>query len=137
MRLLAALAVCLCALPLLGASGCDEGGEGTTATVATSGASNGPSASGPEGGEIARVLATVDAGGQLPYEEDGGTFENREGLLPDHPLGYYREYTVVTPGEYTRGARRLVIGEGGEVFYTSDHYSSFIRIDPGDYGGSG
>jgi len=79
---------------------------------------------------IAGVLAAIESGDPLPYEEDGGTFQNREGLLPAQPLGYYREYTVETPGSPDRGARRLVIGEAGETFYTDDHYASFIRIDP-------
>jgi len=83
-----------------------------------------------ESAEIGRVLAAIDSGEPLPYEEDGGTFQNREGLLPDQPLGYYREYTVETPGSPDRGARRLVIGEGGEIYYTDDHYASFRQIDP-------
>jgi ribonuclease T1 len=83
-----------------------------------------------ESAEIGRVLAVIDSGEPLPYEEDGGTFQNREGLLPDQPLGYYREYTVETPGSPDRGASRLVIGEGGEVYYTDDHYASFREIDP-------
>ena len=53
--------------------------------------------------------------------------------MPDEPLGYYREYTVETPGSPDRGARRLVIGSGGETYYTDDHYASFERIDPEDY----
>jgi len=69
----------------------------------------------------------------LPYEEDGGTFQNREGLLPSQPLGYYREYAVETPGAPDRGARRLVIGEAGETYDTADHYASFTRIDPADF----
>jgi ribonuclease T1 len=85
----------------------------------------------PEGerAEIDRVLAAIESGGPLAYEEDGGTFQNREGLLPEEPIGYYREYTVETPGSPDRGARRLVIGEGGEVYYTDDHYASFREIE--------
>jgi ribonuclease T1 len=82
--------------------------------------------------EIAATLAAIESG-DLPHEEDGDVFQNREGLLPDQPLGYYREYTVDTPGSPDRGARRLVIGEGGEVYYTDDHYASFTEIDPEDY----
>ena len=48
--------------------------------------------------------------------------------MPEQPTGYYREYTVETPGSDDRGARRLVIGEEGEIFYTRDHYESFVRI---------
>ena len=83
---------------------------------------------------IAAVLAAVESGEPLPYEEDGQTFQNREGLLPAQPLGYYSEYTVETPGSPDRGARRLVIGDGGETYYTADHYASFTRIDPEDFG---
>jgi ribonuclease T1 len=79
------------------------------------------------------VLAAIDSEVPLPYAEDGQTFQNREGLLPAHPIGYYREYTVETPGSPDRGARRLVIGEAGETYYTADHYASFTRIDPGDF----
>lgn len=82
---------------------------------------------------IARVLEAIESGEPLPYEQDGQTFQNREGLLPERPLGYYREYTVETPGSPDRGARRLVIGEGGETYYTDDHYASFTEIDPEDY----
>ena len=97
-------------------------------TSAETGTAQIPSAE--ESGEIGRVLAAIDSGEPLPYEEDGGTFQNREGLLPDQPLGYYREYTVETPGSPDRGARRLVIGEDGEVYYTDDHYASFREIEP-------
>ena len=55
-------------------------------------------------------------------------FGNREGLLPDQRSGYYREYTVPTPGSQDRGARRLVIGAAGEIYYTDDHYASFRRV---------
>lgn len=87
-----------------------------------------------EEAEITAVLAAIESGQQFPYEEDGQTFQNREGLLPAQPLGYYAEYTVETPGSPDRGARRLVIGDGGETYYTSDHYASFTQIDPGDFG---
>jgi len=83
---------------------------------------------------IAVVLQAIEDGDPLPYEEDGQTFQNREGLLPPQPIGYYAEYTVETPGSPDRGARRLVIGDGGETYYTDDHYASFTRIDPADYG---
>jgi ribonuclease T1 len=86
-----------------------------------------------EAAAIEATLATIDSGEPLPYEEDGGVFQNREGLLPDQPLGYYREYTVETPGSPDRGARRLVIGEGGETYYTDDHYASFTEIEPAEF----
>jgi ribonuclease T1 len=71
----------------------------------------------------------IEAGGPFPEpEHDGGTFGNREELLPDRPMGYYREYTVPTPGLDHRGARRIVAGEDDELYWTADHYSSFARI---------
>ncbi|HUF20124.1 MAG TPA: ribonuclease domain-containing protein [Burkholderiales bacterium] len=74
------------------------------------------------------TLALIRKGGPFPYSRDGTTFFNREGRLPAAGRGYYREYTVPTPGERTRGARRIVAGRGGELYYTADHYQSFKRI---------
>lgn len=73
-------------------------------------------------------------GGPFPYpHKDGSVFGNREKLLPVQPRGYYREYTVKTPGSRDRGARRLVCGgmqmtKPDVCFYTSDHYASFQRV---------
>ncbi len=76
---------------------------------------------------------TIRAGGPFPYGKDGAAFGNRERLLPARPRGYWREYTVDTPGARNRGARRIVCG--GEppsapesCYYTDDHYTSFRRI---------
>lgn len=82
------------------------------------------------------TLALIKAGGPFPYVRDGSTFNNREKILPPHPRGYYREYTVTTPGARDRGARRIVAGGGatgdvrtsGEYYYSDDHYNSFRRI---------
>jgi len=82
--------------------------------------------------EAREVLALVKSGGPFRYERDGVVFGNREGLLPKHPRGYYREYTVPTPGARNRGARRLVCGGPKTAlvvcYYTADHYQSFARI---------
>ena len=78
--------------------------------------------------EAQATLALIDQGGPYPFEQDGTTFGNFEGLLPDHPHGYYHEYTVVTPGSQDRGARRVVTGDAGEFYWTEDHYVSFERI---------
>jgi ribonuclease T1 len=74
------------------------------------------------------TLRLIERGGPFPYDKDGSVFQNREGILPARPRGYYREYTVITPGENDRGARRIVGGDGGELYYTDDHYDSFSRI---------
>jgi ribonuclease T1 len=79
--------------------------------------------------------ALILAGGPFPYQKDGTVFGNRERLLPRHPRGYYREYTVKTPGARNRGARRIVCGgkpptQPEACYYTDDHYASFKRIAP-------
>lgn len=78
--------------------------------------------------EAAEVVGRIDAGGPFGFDQDGATFENREGFLPDRPRGYYREYTVPTPGSDDRGARRIVTGREGEMYWTADHYDSFAWI---------
>lgn len=77
-----------------------------------------------------QTLARIEAGGPFPYRQDGRIFGNRERLLPPRSRGYYREYTVRTPGARDRGARRIVAGRQGEYYYTEDHYRSFRRIVP-------
>jgi len=76
----------------------------------------------------------IHQGGPFPYEKDGTVFGNRERLLPAHKRGYYREYTVATPGSRNRGTRRIVCGgpptTPDACYYTADHYSSFRRIVP-------
>ena len=77
------------------------------------------------------TLRRIRDGGPFPYRQDGGVFQNRERLLPPRPHGWYREYTVDTPGSRDRGARRIVAGGDppSEFWYTADHYRSFRRID--------
>ena len=84
----------------------------------------------PEAQETERL---VHRGGPFPYSKDGSTFGNRERVLPARARGYYREYTVKTPGSRDRGARRIVCGgrqaQAPEAcFYSDDHYTSFRRI---------
>ena len=78
--------------------------------------------------EARQTLALIRKGGPFPYAKDGAIFGNREAILPAKKRGYYREYTVKTPGERTRGARRIIWGAGGEFYYTEDHYNHFSRI---------
>ena len=83
--------------------------------------------------EALRTEQLIRSGGPLAYEKDGAVFSNRERLLPRQARGYYREYTVPTPGSRDRGARRIVCG-GREArapdtcYYSADHYASFKRI---------
>lgn len=81
--------------------------------------------------EALATLTTIERGGPFPYRQDGRVFENRERRLPQRPRGYYREYTVDTPGSPDRGARRIVTGgDPPEVFYyTDDHYRSFRTLE--------
>ncbi|MBD1539773.1 ribonuclease [Arthrobacter sp. S13_S34] len=78
-----------------------------------------------------RVLNLIRAGGPYRYSQDDQTFGNFERVLPRQDRGYYREYTVPTPGESDRGARRIVSGAGGDKYYTDDHYESFRFIAEG------
>ncbi|MET7984638.1 MULTISPECIES: ribonuclease domain-containing protein [unclassified Streptomyces] len=78
------------------------------------------------------TLDLIDSGGPFPYSQDGAVFQNREGVLPSQSTGYYHEYTVITPGSSTRGARRIVTGKKTlEDYYTSDHYVTFKLINFG------
>jgi guanyl-specific ribonuclease Sa len=81
--------------------------------------------------EARRTLRLIAAGGPFPYDRDGTTFQNRERRLPAQPPGYYREYTVPTPGSSDRGARRIVSGGNppSEFYYSDDHYRSFRRLE--------
>jgi len=82
----------------------------------------------------AQTYALIAQGGPFPYEKDGTVFGNRERLLPINNRGYYREYTVRTPGVRHRGKRRIVCGGKPRVpdvcYYTADHYASFRKIVP-------
>ncbi len=79
------------------------------------------------------TLRRIEAGGPFDHRQDGAVFQNRERRLPQQPRGYYREYTVETPGSRDRGARRIVSGGDPpvEYFYTDDHYGSFRRFEAG------
>lgn len=80
-----------------------------------------------------KVVKLIYQGGPFRYDKDGSVFGNREKLLPASNRSYYREYTVPTPGERSRGARRIVCGGfvptmPDACYYTDDHYASFRRI---------
>jgi guanyl-specific ribonuclease Sa len=74
------------------------------------------------------TLDRIARGERFPHRRDGSVFENREGLLPPQPRGYYKEYVHPTPGVDHAGLQRVVLGAGGEVYYTPDHYRTFIRV---------
>lgn len=81
--------------------------------------------------EARHTIALIQRGGPYPYRQDGGVFGNREKRLPHRPRGYYREFTVDTPGLKHRGARRIVTGgDPPEAwYYTDDHYDSFRSFE--------
>lgn len=86
--------------------------------------------------EATTTYHLIESGGPFPYpQNDGVVFGNREGILPSCSASYYREYTVPTPGASNRGARRIITGNGGEFFYTGDHYATFSVIDISGGGG--
>jgi len=78
--------------------------------------------------EARAAMRAIKMGGPFPYAKDGSVFANRERRLPARPSGYYREYTVPTPGARDRGARRIIAGRNAELYYTDDHYRRFKRI---------
>lgn len=122
------------ALTLVVASGLVAGGEVAARTANPQGADSSVSLAAlpPEVRSTHRLILT---GGPFPYDKDGVVFGNRERQLPRMARGYYREYTVKTPGAKNRGARRIVCGgkpptQPATCFYSDDHYASFRRIAP-------
>jgi RHS repeat-associated protein len=75
------------------------------------------------------TLDRIASGGKFPHKNDGSVFQNKEGLLPNKPNGYYREYVVPTPGAKGPGPQRIITGNGGERYYTPDHYGTFIPLN--------
>jgi ribonuclease T1 len=121
--------------------GAQEGSSHQGSQQSSGATASNPTATDPDSGlpwiersqlppEAIATLAEIDAGPPYAYDQDGETFQNREGILPQEALGYYEEFTVVTPGSSDRGARRIIAGAGGELYYTDDHYVSFSRIAP-------
>ncbi|MBE8517123.1 ribonuclease N [Amycolatopsis sp. H6(2020)] len=125
----------------------DNLGSGSTspspsASVTTTPAKGGAAVPGADSGLPVKALSAlpsqatdtwklIEAGGPYPYpRNDDVVFENREKRLPGKKSGYYHEYTVKTPGSADRGARRLITGQAHELYYTGDHYASFVVVDP-------
>jgi ribonuclease T1 len=78
--------------------------------------------------EARGTLHAIKQGGPFAFKRDGAVFNNFEKILPKRQHGYYHEYTVVKPGQKNRGVRRIISGEAGEYYYTTDHYQTFKRI---------
>ncbi|PZH10118.1 ribonuclease N [Streptomyces sp. NTH33] len=119
--LLVALAVLLTGCSPSGTTASGPAGPSWAHGMATVSASRLPA-------EARHTLDLIDRGGPFPYRQDGTVFGNFEKRLPKEPRGYYHEYTVRTPGARDRGARRIVTGQGGETYYTDDHYNSFRAV---------
>ena len=120
----------LCSLALGGCTNAAE--KAVQPATATAGLSTCPLSTLPR--EAADTVRVIHAGGPFPFpRNDGVVFGNRESHLPEHRRGYYREYTVVTPGSRSRSTRRIITGgsppvDPPEYFYTADHYDSFCAI---------
>lgn len=131
-RIIAAVVIAMMVITLAASLfGCSASGSGTaTKDKPTKDPVSGllfvPAADLPK--EAQQTLGLIDKGGPYPYSRDGIVFGNFEKLLPKQNRGYYHEYTVKTPGEKDRGARRIISGNGDERYYTDDHYKSFRRI---------
>jgi len=80
--------------------------------------------------DLGPALERIASGGRHPHLRDGSVYRNISGALPGRPYGYYKEYVVPTPGFKGPGPQRLVIGGGGEIYYTPDHYETFMEIEP-------
>ena len=146
---LAVLVLVVAGIPRTGDSPSTATSPAQTSAAASAKSYGGPAAARPTGTGVAnpsrlpevkaselpaearQVLVLIARGGPYPYSRDNITFGNFERVLPQKPSGYYREFTVPTPGESDRGARRIIAGDAGEKYYTADHYSSFSFIAEG------
>jgi ribonuclease T1 len=79
--------------------------------------------------EALTTIKNIKNGGPFPFPmHDGSAFLNREGILPSKASGYYKEYTIPTPGVHSRGPQRIITSQNGEMYYTPDHYNTFEHI---------
>ncbi len=78
--------------------------------------------------DLAPTLERIERGDRLRFAHDGSKFANREGRLPHKPAGYYHEFVHPTPGISGPGPQRIIVGREGEIYYTHDHYQTFLRI---------
>jgi guanyl-specific ribonuclease Sa len=79
--------------------------------------------------DVGPTLDRIERGERLAFSHDGTTFQNRERRLPQKASGYYQEYVHPTPGVSGPGPQRIIVGRGGEIYYTPDHYRTFQRLD--------
>lgn len=77
---------------------------------------------------VVDVAGLIESRGPFKYPKDGAVFQNREKRLPKQKAGFWHEYTVDTPGSADRGARRLIAGDDGSLYYTRDHYETFVVL---------
>ena len=112
--------ICLLTLFFAGFLAADATAEATTRFVST------------ENGivDVQPTLDRIASGGSFPHPNDGSIFQNREGLLPTQPSAYYNEYVVPTPGVNGPGPMRIVTGQGGELYFTPNHYQTFVPLNP-------
>lgn len=78
--------------------------------------------------DLAPTLARIERGDKGSHRNDGTTFQNRERRLPSKPSGYYKEYVHPTPKSSGPGPQRVIVGRDGDVWYTPDHYKTFVRV---------
>lgn len=78
--------------------------------------------------DLGKTLERIERGESLPHRNDGTFFRNREGLLPSKPDNYYKEYVHPYEGQRFPGPHRVIVGSDGEIYYTPDHYQTFIKI---------
>lgn len=105
--------------------------HGVTASPLANTGSGKTMVNGPAGAlDISATLQRIRAGRHLHFHHDGIVFQNREHRLPEKPRGYYHEYVQPTSGDSGPGAQRIIIGNGGEIYYTPDHYRTFQNISP-------
>ena len=85
--------------------------------------------------DLGPTLDRIKSGVSFPHRNDGSIFQNRPPsgastpLLPVRPKGFYKEYVVPTPGVKGPGPQRIVVGNDGKMYYTPDHYDSFIPVN--------
>ena len=81
----------------------------------------------------AKKLGWISSEGNLgevaPGKSIGGDyFGNYEGKLPEKSGRSYYECDIDTLGKKKRGAKRIIWGDDGSIYYTDDHYETFTLL---------